>query len=191
MANLKNRILLQLVQLSDGARALARFTGRSHTAREIPSPPVFSTLKRRQRRAPGTPNPCHSVVRSSIIFAFVAWLPSATWAQTTKPVSYHRDIVPLLKRSCTGCHHPGKLKGELDVTTYAAFLKGGKHGAAFKAGAPKDSRVIEEISGDEPSMPKEGISRSEYRTRKFGSRERSLELDDGHGCWSSLCRHYH
>ncbi len=29
-----------------------------------------------------------------------------------------------------------------------------------------------------PTMPKEGISRKEYRTRKFGSWERSLELDD-------------
>jgi predicted DsbA family dithiol-disulfide isomerase len=28
-----------------------------------------------------------------------------------------------------------------------------------------------------PSMPKEGVSRREYRTRKFGSWERSLELD--------------
>src|SRR5207253_10603284 len=28
-----------------------------------------------------------------------------------------------------------------------------------------------------PSMPKEGISRREYRTRKFGSWERSKELD--------------
>src|SRR3984957_19117775 len=28
-----------------------------------------------------------------------------------------------------------------------------------------------------PTMPKEGISRREYRTRKFGSWERSLELD--------------
>src|SRR3954452_24075149 len=28
-----------------------------------------------------------------------------------------------------------------------------------------------------PAMPKDGISRREYRTRKFGSWERSLELD--------------
>src|SRR3954469_3680645 len=28
-----------------------------------------------------------------------------------------------------------------------------------------------------PQMPKEGVSRREYRTRKFGSWERSLELD--------------
>ena len=28
-----------------------------------------------------------------------------------------------------------------------------------------------------PTMPKDGISRKEYRTRKFGSWERSLQLD--------------
>lgn len=73
-----------------------------------------------------------------------------------KPVSYYNDVVPILKRSCTGCHHPGKLKGELDLTTHAAFKKGGKHGASFKEGDAKNSSVIEEISGKEPSMPKEG-----------------------------------
>jgi len=61
-----------------------------------------------------------------------------------------------MKRSCTGCHHPGKLKGELDLTTFSAFAKGGKHGAAFKACQPTNSVIIEEISGSEPSMPKEG-----------------------------------
>src|SRR5438034_11405145 len=73
-----------------------------------------------------------------------------------KPVSYYRDLVPIFKRSCTGCHHPGKLKGELDLTTYEAFLKGGKHGPGFKAGDLKQSMILEEISGAEPSMPKEG-----------------------------------
>lgn len=73
-----------------------------------------------------------------------------------KPVSYHRDIVPLLKRSCTGCHHPGKLKAELDLTTYAGLKKGGKHGASFQAGDPAKSELVEQISGTEPSMPKEG-----------------------------------
>jgi WD40 repeat protein len=73
-----------------------------------------------------------------------------------KPVSYHNDIVPLFKRSCTGCHHPGKLKGQLDMTSYELLKKGGKHGAGFVAGKPKESILLDEISGDEPSMPKEG-----------------------------------
>src|SRR5712664_2542192 len=77
-------------------------------------------------------------------------------AQQPKPASYFQDITPIFKRSCTGCHHPGKLKGEFDLTTYAALKKGGKHGAAFKPNDPKDSTIIDEISGKEPSMPKEG-----------------------------------
>ncbi len=76
--------------------------------------------------------------------------------EDAKPVSYYRDVVPIFKRSCTGCHHPGKLKGQLDLTTYEAFLKGGKHGPAFKPGDTKSSSIIEEIGGSEPNMPKEG-----------------------------------
>lgn len=71
-------------------------------------------------------------------------------------VSYYKDLVPILKRSCTGCHHPGKLKGQLDLTTYEALKKGGKHGVGFKAGDAKASSIIEQISGDEPAMPEEG-----------------------------------
>ena len=73
-----------------------------------------------------------------------------------KPVSFYRDLVPIFKRSCNGCHHPGKLKGQLDLTTYEAFQKGGKHGASFKPGDPTNSLILEEVTGDEPSMPKEG-----------------------------------
>ena len=73
-----------------------------------------------------------------------------------KSVSYYKDIVPIFKRSCNGCHYPGKLKGQLDLTTFETFQKGGKHGPAFKAGESRESRIIEEISGNEPSMPEEG-----------------------------------
>jgi WD40 repeat protein len=73
-----------------------------------------------------------------------------------KPVSFFNDVVPIFKKSCNGCHHPGKLKGQLDLTTYDAAIKGGKHGALIKAGDPKSSVLIEEITGEEPSMPKEG-----------------------------------
>src|ERR1043165_10002051 len=93
-------------------------------------------------------------VRIVSLFTAFAWSLFADPAQ--KPISYYNDLVPVMKRSCTGCHHPGKLKGELDLTTYAAFLKGGKHGAGFKANEPTNSIVIEEISGDAPPMPKEG-----------------------------------
>lgn len=77
-------------------------------------------------------------------------------AAEKKPASYFHDVFPIFKKSCTGCHHPGKLKGGLDLTSYAGFLKGGKTSPGFVAGDAKKSQIIDEISGDEPSMPKEG-----------------------------------
>lgn len=71
-------------------------------------------------------------------------------------VSFSKDIRPLFRRSCTACHQPLKAKGGLDLTTHAAILKGGKHAPTLKPGDPKGSRLVKEISGEEPSMPEEG-----------------------------------
>jgi WD40 repeat protein len=48
------------------------------------------------------------------------------------------------------------MKGDLDLTTVASIRKGGKHGPIIKDHDVAGSRIIEEISGDEPSMPKDG-----------------------------------
>lgn len=71
-------------------------------------------------------------------------------------VSYYKEIVPIFKRSCNGCHHPGKMKADLDLTTHAAILKGGKHGVIVNVDEPAKSLLLEEITGEEPSMPKDG-----------------------------------
>ncbi len=82
-------------------------------------------------------------------------------AEAADPVSYYKQVVPIFKRSCNGCHHPGKLKGELDLSSYPGLQKGGKHGAIVKAGEPAKSPLWEEISGDDPSMPKDGEALSQ------------------------------
>lgn len=71
-------------------------------------------------------------------------------------VSYHREVVPVLQRHCYGCHHPGKLKGDVDLTSVAMLLKGGKHGSAVVPGEPAKSVLITEVSGADPAMPKDG-----------------------------------
>lgn len=71
-------------------------------------------------------------------------------------VSYHREIAPMLSRHCNGCHHPGKEKGGIDLTRASAILKGGKHGPGIVAGDPRASRLISEVSGPDPAMPKDG-----------------------------------
>lgn len=73
-----------------------------------------------------------------------------------KSVSYFRDIRPILNSNCNACHKPEKNKGELDMTSFASLMKGGKHGPAVVVGDPHKSKLIEMISGDDPDMPKDG-----------------------------------
>lgn len=95
-------------------------------------------------------------VPHSIGFLLAFWALTFVASAAEAPVSWYRDVTPIFKRSCNGCHNPNKLKGEVDTSTYAGFLKAGKHGPNFVAGDDAKSRVLEQISGKEPDMPKEG-----------------------------------
>lgn len=90
------------------------------------------------------------------LFAGLLALPVQLLAAEVASVSYYNQVVPIFKRSCTGCHHPGKMKGDLDLTTSAAIARGGKHGPILVSDEPAKSPLLESISGEEPDMPKEG-----------------------------------
>src|SRR6185436_19476677 len=87
---------------------------------------------------------------SALLFLFIL-ISTASAAD----VSFTKDIVTLLRRNCQGCHRPAKMKGDLDMTTFKALAKGGKHGPAFKTGDMK-SLMLEQVRGDEPKMPPDG-----------------------------------
>lgn len=71
--------------------------------------------------------------------------------------SFTRDIQPLLQKQCQGCHRPGGASSDLDVTSYAGLLKGGKRGPGFVAGKPEASLTVSYIAGDmKPRMPMGG-----------------------------------
>jgi WD40 repeat protein len=69
------------------------------------------------------------------------------------PVSFYRQVRPILQRHCSGCHQPAKPGGKLVLTSYADFKKGGEGGASFEAGQPDESLILDYITGDEPLMP--------------------------------------
>ncbi|MES2570586.1 MAG: c-type cytochrome domain-containing protein [Verrucomicrobiota bacterium] len=89
------------------------------------------------------------------LFLLGALLPVAVWAADEKPVSFFSDVVPILKQNCNGCHRPGKTKGDLDLTSFEAILKGGKQGALLHPGNIAESELLEQISGETPEMPKD------------------------------------
>ena len=68
-------------------------------------------------------------------------------------VSFQREVWPIFKRHCVGCHSEQKTKGRLRLDDVAALLKGGKTGPLFVAGKPGESLLIDQITGDAPEMP--------------------------------------
>ena len=74
-------------------------------------------------------------------------------AASAAEVSFQREVWPIFKRHCVGCHSEKKSKGKLRMDDVAALLKGGKVGALFIAGKPDDSLLVTSVSGDVPDMP--------------------------------------
>src|SRR5688572_6560307 len=91
---------------------------------------------------------------AAALFTLTLCLPAP--AQDKKPVSFEKEVMPILKASCISCHKPDKKKGKLDMSTYAALMKGGDQGSPIKAGDAKKSILIEVVSGKEPEMPEKG-----------------------------------
>src|SRR3954469_746963 len=92
-----------------------------------------------------------------LIFSLFA-VPAFAVAADDAPVSFTKDLRPLLNANCNACHKPDKSKAELDMTTYASVMKGGKHGVIVVPGDPAKSKMVTQIIGTEPEMPPEGDS---------------------------------
>lgn len=72
------------------------------------------------------------------------------------PVSFYRQVQPVLQKRCQGCHQPISQGGKLILTTYEALKAGGANGAGFKPGKPDESVLMRYIIGTTPAMPKNG-----------------------------------
>ena len=99
------------------------------------------------------------VVRGLLVMGCVVGSSVVTMAEEesvdnpAEPVSFYRQVRPILQRSCAGCHQPAKQGGKLLLTSFEALKKGGEAGEGFVAGKPEESSLVEYISGDEPEMP--------------------------------------
>lgn len=71
-----------------------------------------------------------------------------------RATSFAKDVLPILKSSCSKCHSGNNAKSKLDLTSYAAVQKGSKSGPVVVAGDPNKSSLVSSISGDKPDMPK-------------------------------------
>ncbi len=86
-------------------------------------------------------------------FTFAFFLLPFSFASAA-PVSFQKQVKPILERRCQGCHQPASQGGKLVVTTYALLKAGGGAGPAFVPGQPEKSPLFRMVSGPEPKMPK-------------------------------------
>jgi roadblock/LC7 domain-containing protein len=80
--------------------------------------------------------------------------PMAQAQNATTPVSFYKQIRPILQKRCQGCHQPAVQSGKLLLTSYEGFRSGGQSGPVFKPGKPDESLVMRMITGNPPAMPK-------------------------------------
>ena len=72
---------------------------------------------------------------------------------------YGAHVEPIFVTHCYSCHGPEKQKSRLRLDSYAALMRGGKHGPVIKAGNAKGSELFRRVTlspSDDDAMPPEG-----------------------------------
>jgi len=89
--------------------------------------------------------------RPALLAAFLV----AIWpAAAQEKITYQDHVLPLIENNCGKCHNPDKKKGDLDLTSYNAALKGGGSGQVVLAGNPDSSKLFKAIThAEDPTMP--------------------------------------
>lgn len=83
-------------------------------------------------------------------------------AQSSKTVSFTKDVGPFLAEKCVHCHGQDSTMGNLDLRTRASMLKGGKHGPAIVPGKSQASGLYGHLTGAiQPRMPLGGGATTE------------------------------
>ena len=78
--------------------------------------------------------------------------------------SYHRDILPIFRANCLGCHQGAKQRGEFVMTQFDRLLAGGESGRkAIEPGNPDASHLISQITpvdghAEMPDEPAKSLS---------------------------------
>ncbi len=111
-------------------------------------------------------------------------LPGLVVSAASAEVSFEKDIQPILKQRCYGCHGAEKQKGEVALHThYNAHLPTEAGKALFAPGKPEQSLVFKMITASDPDkrMPKDkpALSKEEISKMREWIQKGALWPDDG------------
>lgn len=89
-----------------------------------------------------------------------AMAPEASTVQPG-PVSYARQVAPIFQARCAECHGAETKEAGLDLSNYAAVMKGSEYGTVIEAGNPAESLVIEMVTAGEMPQDADPLSEEE------------------------------
>ena len=75
-------------------------------------------------------------------------------AASGAPVSFSKDVLPILQSRCVNCHGGQRTQKGLDMTSYAKLMQGSENGAVVSPGDVAHSSFIQMIL--QGKMPKSG-----------------------------------
>jgi WD40 repeat protein len=98
-------------------------------------------------RQPG--HPFRRACRAGLVWSRLA---AAAFAQ--ERVTFQDHVLPLVEQHCSKCHSADKKKADVEMTSYAAVLKGGGSGPIVASGNPDGSKLWKVLThAEEPFMP--------------------------------------
>src|SRR5215467_6069477 len=68
-----------------------------------------------------------------------------------KPMSFIKDVAPILRDNCMACHDAKKHKGKFDMSTYESFRKGGTGDDPITPGKPDESPLLDRLKATDKS----------------------------------------
>ena len=90
-------------------------------------------------------------------------------AKNSMPVSFEKDVAPIIKDRCIGCHGADQASARLRLDTYANMGKGGQSGPLLIPRNPRQSLILARLMVDGPArMPKRGDKLSEEQIGVIG-----------------------
>ncbi|MEZ6062329.1 MAG: c-type cytochrome domain-containing protein [Planctomycetaceae bacterium] len=77
-------------------------------------------------------------------------------AKASIPISFEREIAPILKDNCLRCHGPDRAAAQLRMDTFNNMARGSQHGPLAVAGNPGNSRIIFRltVADEQQRMPR-------------------------------------